>query len=341
MRVFSSTCAAIVGSVSLLACSDVPTRPFSDTTIRTLTVSGVSVSPTTFRANGGFDLGMVAIATSGAPILDDAVAVTVQLDSVAGRVPTGFAITRDATRVKGGTNKDTQAAILLDDSGSMSSSDPQKLRAQAAQLFWEALLPVRPGNQAALLDFGAGATTGTFSNTRLLQTWTNNGATLQAKLSSIVAANGTPLYESLLETVAWMNTTTTTAQNRVILLMTDGEPTSSARRVDAINAAKAAGITVHTVGLGDASDLDPSPSSAAVAAVREVAEQTGGVYSAATTANALSSIFQVLAAASSQGQLVGSFRITPVPASGSRVRGTVTVAAGGRTGTASFTFVAP
>ena len=264
----------------------------------------------------------------------------IRLDSVAGRAAFAFAISRDQTQVLAGANGNTKAAILLDDSGSMSGTDPQRMRAQAAQLFWEALLPVRAGNLAALLDFGAGATTD-FTDTRLLQTWTSSGAALQAKLTSVIASGSTPLYESLVETVTWMTSTTSQSDNRVILLLTDGQPNGTGGRPAAINAAQGAGITVHTVGLGPASDLDASSQSAAVAAVREVAEQTGGVYSVATTAAALTTIFKVLATASGKGQLLGTFKISPVPVTGTSVRGTVTVSSGGRSGVAMFSFLAP
>ncbi|MCC7053262.1 MAG: VWA domain-containing protein [Gemmatimonadaceae bacterium] len=340
MRLHAKACglAAAFSALSLAACSD-STGP-NTKPIQSLSVSGVRVNAADFATNGKFDLGLIATAADSSAILDPGVGVTVTLTSLSVGTVSAYTVTRDNTAVSNPQNADTRAAILLDDSGSMSSNDPTKLRASAAELFWKAVLPVRTGNRVALLDFGASATTG-FTSSRLLQDFTASDSALTAQKTRIVASGGTPLYESLLEVVNWMVANTTTSQNRVILLMSDGQPNSSARKADAITAAKNANITVHTVGLGPASDLSASSSAGAVAAVRDVAEQTDGVYAAATTADALAPIFNALARATSRGQLISTFRISPIPASGTRISGTVTVTAGGSTGTANWSFVAP
>ncbi|MCC7052481.1 MAG: VWA domain-containing protein [Gemmatimonadaceae bacterium] len=336
-----SLIAALAAALLAGGCSDRPTAPDGGLPpITSLSVSGVRVNSADFRTNGTFRLGLIATAADSVPILNTGVSVAVALTSLSSGDPAAFAVTRDNTTVSQPGSADMRAAILLDDSGSMSSNDPTEFRSSAAELFWAAVLPVRAGNQVALLDFGAGATA-PFTNSRLLQAFTADASLLATKLSAIGAFGGTPLYESLLETVDWMTTNTTASQNRVILLLTDGSPNSTTSRDAAIQAAVDASITVHTVGLGPASDQSPSVSTAALTAVREIADRTGGVYSAATTAPALEPIFAALARATSRGQLISTFRITPVPASGTRVSGTVTVGSGGTTGVASFSFVAP
>ena len=328
--------------LTLAACSERPTGPLTGAPIASLEVSGVRVTEVEFKASGRFELGLVATGTDGSAILHTNVGIAVTLDQPTGSGGLGssrYTIARDQTTASV-ANTEVRAAILIDDSGSMSDSDPNLLRAAAARLFWETLLPASTGNQVALLDFGPGSTTG-FRDTRLLQSWTGSAGSLVTALGVIGARGETPLYESVIETSKWISTTTTSDQKRMILLLTDGEPTGSATRLSAINAAKAAGVTIHGVGLGPASDKSTAATPAAVAAVREVAEQTGGVYAAATDAIALAPIFKILATVSSKGQLIGRFRISPVPPTGTNVRGTVSVTSGGLVETASFSFRAP
>jgi Mg-chelatase subunit ChlD len=216
------------------------------------------------------------------------------------------------------------------------------LRSAAAKLFWEAVLPVRTTNRVAFLDFGAGRTTG-FTESRLLVPFTSNAASLDSALLRVVASGGTPLYESLRESARWIDTTLSGANdNRVMLLLSDGQPNSRTNRDSALAIATRANITVHTVGLGPASDLATTGrDTSAIGAIREIADRTGGVYAAATDASALGPIFTNIARATSRGQLVTTFAISPVPASGTRVSGTVTVTSGGATQTANWTFIAP
>lgn len=327
----------------LSACSERPTGPANSAPIESLAISGVRINEADFRANGRFELGLVASDAEGAPILQTRVGIAATLEPTVGgggAGGAGYAVTHDQT-VAIMANSDVRAAILIDNSLSMTESDPRVVRADAAKLFWETMLPASTGNQVAILDYGVSFTTG-MRETRILQPWTNSASALSAVLPSIrVGPRGTPLYESVIETSTWISTTTSSDQNRVILLLTDGEPTGSATRLSAINAAKAAGVTIHGVGLGPASDKSAAAKPAAVAAVREVAEQTGGVYAAATDAIALAPIFKILATVSSRGQLIGRFRISPVPPTGTSVRGTVSVTAGGRAQSASFSFRAP
>jgi Ca-activated chloride channel homolog len=321
----------------------------SDPPIASLTVSGVSMNSDAFKANGDFSLGLLATDATGQSILSNRANVTATLTNVQqgiaayyapGQSAATYTLTTGSTLAQSPITNPTYAAILLDDSGSMSWNDPQRLRADAAKLFWEAVIPARSTNHVALLDFGAGSTTG-FTSTRLLQDWTRDQSELEDKLSMIVNAGGTPLYTSLRETSEWIEATTATATNRVMLLLSDGVPGDGSQRLSAIAAAQAANVTVHTVGLGEAADISSAANANAVATVREIAEQTGGVYSAATNAAALGPIFNTLATVSSQGQLVTAFNISPVPPTGALVSGTVSVTIGGQTQTANWSFIAP
>ena len=322
----------------LAACSD--STGSSLPPIQSLSVSGVKVNSVTFGNNGQFGLGLLATSDAGDAILSTAVRVSAQVTSVSGGSASTYTISTVGTASDNPQNGATQATILMDNSGSMSSSDPSKLRSAAAKLFWDAVLPVRATNRVAFLDFGAGGSAG-FSNTRMLVPFTSSAARLDSALARVAASGGTPLYESLRETARWIDTTAGSSDNRTMLLLSDGQPNSRINRDSAIAMATRANITVHTVGLGPASELAARPDTAAVSAIREIADRTGGVYAAATDASALGPIFTNIARASSRGQLVTTFAISPVPPSGTRVSGTVTVTSGGTSQTANWTFVAP
>jgi hypothetical protein len=323
----------------LAACDDGPTRPRGQK-IAALAVSGVRIDARTFPTTGRFELGLLATDGEGAPILSDKVTVTSVVTTLdpGGTLP---ALAFVETRVQEPGELPLAAAIDIDDSGSMSGSDPADLRAEAAKVFWEAVLGADPENQVAFFDFGHGASTG-FIESRMLAGWTKNRTELEAQLVNIESYGGTPLYESMLEVARWVDTTcSATHHNRVVLLLTDGYPNGMENRDAAIQAAVNSGIIFHTVGLGPASDLNPEHYDEAVAVVREIAEQTGGVYAAATDAAALAPIFQTLARVSSEGQIISAFTINPIPAPGTRVNGTVTVESGGATATATWSFVIP
>jgi Mg-chelatase subunit ChlD len=329
----------LVGTtVMLSACSD--STGSSTPPIQSLSVSGVRVTSATFGTNGQFGLGLVATSDAGDAILSTGVGISAQVTSLSVGSPATYTISTGQTSADNPRNAATQATILMDNSGSMSSNDPSRLRSAAAKLFWEAVLPVRTTNRVAFLDFGAGTTTG-FSSSRVLVPFTSSAARLDSALARVVASGGTPLYESLRETARWIDTATASGDNRVMLLLSDGQPNSNTSRDSALAMAVRANITVHTVGLGPASDLSASPLAAAVNAIREVADRSGGVYAAATSAAALGPIFSNIARASSRGQLLTTFTLRPVPASGTRVGGTVTVTSGGASQTASWSFVVP
>jgi len=295
----------------------------------------------TFASTGRFGLGLLATSVDGNAILSTGVRVSAQVTSLSVGSPAATTVSTVRTDADNPQNGATQATILMDNSGSMSSNDPSRLRSAAARLFWEAVLPVRATNRVAFLDFGAGSSPG-LPTSRLLVPFTSSAARLDSALARVVASGSTPLYESLRETARWIDSTAESGDNRVMLLLSDGQPNSRTNRDSAIAIAMRANITVHTVGLGPASDLATvGRDTVAIGAIREIADRTGGVYAAATGAAALGPIFTNIARASSRGQLVTTFAISPVPASGTRVGGTVTVTSGGTSQTATWTFVAP
>jgi Mg-chelatase subunit ChlD len=337
------TTLAVLATLVTVACTDSTSPATASRAPATVQVTGVSIAPDQFRATGTFAVGVLPLTADGTPALEG-VGVDGQLASVgSAETAAGFTLRKGEVRKKGPTGRAAiDAAILLDNSGSMSSNDPTRLRAVAAQLFWERLFAARASNRAALLDFGFAPTSG-FRDTRLLQGWTSVAAELASRLPSVQPGPaGTPLYGSMSETLRWMQATAAPAAGRVMLLLSDGQPTDPVGRVAALEAIRSSGTTVHAVGLGPASDASRSPDPAAVRAMQEVASVGGGVYAAATDAAALGAVFDVLARVSASGQLVAEFAVTPVPRPGTRVRGVIYVPRPPRApAVATWSFVAP
>lgn len=331
----------LVAAALTLAACDGSTDPVLPPVAK-VAISGVSVDPATFRSEGKFGLGIVATTAAGEVILDNRVEITPAITSTDDPAPGAtYSARLVAHQSQPAGTKPLAAALSIDNSGSMSTSDPQLLRTAAAKVFWDAVLETRESNVVALTDFGQGSTAG-FGSTRLLAGWGRDTTLLEERVATMRASGGTPLYESVTELLQWIDTTRTSASaERVLLVMTDGQPNSDFLRDDTADLANALGIRIHTVGLGDASDLGPRPNSAAVVRVRELAFETGGVYSAATNATALAEIFQTMARVTSAGQFLAELQVSPIPPSGTTVTGTVTVSSGGATETATWSLVVP
>jgi hypothetical protein len=236
------------------------------------------------------------------------------------------------------------AVVSLDNSSSLATNDPNRERATAAQLFYDYVLGQKPTNLVSLMDFSAQAPTAGFNYSRLLHDWTNSTSALDSVLPLIQAATvqGTPLFESLIETLQFINHKSSDNYDRSILLLTDGLPENRSKADSAIHLAQNYNIPVHTVGLGPASDVSGSSDSAAVAVVRQIAEQTGGVYASVTDASGLESVFQKLAVVVVQGRLQTVLKIgPPIPPSGTEVTIIVTVKINGRSTSSKYTFVVP
>ena len=208
-------------------------------------------------------------------LIEDAVAVSVDVQVV----------------LPGTTGGGITVPILLDSSGSMSWTDPNDLRKDAAKSFVDQL-----GNDdlSAVLDFGAGADSG-FSVTRLLQDITSDKDLLYAGIDQSVAWGGTPLYDSLCETLDWMIAGALT--NPSLLVLTDGEDTASytCTMQSVIDKAQLAEIPVFSVGLGTGIDFTE---------LQQLAGQTGGTFAAALDAEGLQTLFESMGVAVTKGRCI-------------------------------------
>jgi hypothetical protein len=292
-----------------------------------------------FEDNREFTLELVPTDAAGNSLINSAWTITSTFFRPQGT--TGQFLSQ---QVQVGDGKAFAAVIDIDESSSVGQSDPQRLRATASQIFWNTVLNDQ-SNQVALADFGVTTPTAPFRDTRLLQPLTADKAALDAKLPEIRVFNGTssPLYNSALEISRWLVANTDAATTkRAVVLMSDGLPNDQPEQRDSLlEEAKAAGVRLYTVGLGPASDRGGATDPAAVAVMRRLSNETGGLYAGAPTAEDLATVLQAFANSTQQGPLLARFKLDQRPPEGYTVGGVVKLAGSAGTVEAPWSFVAP
>ena len=173
---------------------------------------------------------------------------------------------------------------------SMSNNDRLRLRVDAGIQLVGLLRPI---DQAAIMDFGAGVHAG-FRASRLLQDFTSDKMLLNQAIDRIVAAGGTPLYDSLLDALALFQATP--QANPGIVVLTDGEDTASRNGPgDVIAQAQLQNIPIYTTGLGRNIDFT---------ILQNIARDTGGTFAEVVDADALVDIFQAIGVGIVDGRVV-------------------------------------
>jgi len=137
-----------------------------------------------------------------------------------------------------------QGVVVFDSSGSMSTNDPNATgRLAGGQAIVDTL---RPQDEFAILDFGAGRDT-QFRASRLLQDFTSDHDSLKAALSSLTESGDTPLYSSLLDALDLLKEKAGTSGTIVVL--TDGQASDSGLTT-VIDQANAQNVHIYALGLG-------------------------------------------------------------------------------------------
>jgi Ca-activated chloride channel family protein len=191
-----------------------------------------------------------------------------------------------------------RAAVMLtvDVSGSMAATDVQPSRIEAARQAARTLIEQLPGQaRVGLISFNAQA--------NVVAPLTSDHQAVEDALQGLRPGGGTAIGDALQLSVQQL------VQNggsgspgrrppQMIVLLTDGSSNTGIPPADAAAQAKAAGIPVETVGIGQRGQqtfvggrlIDGVDETA----LQEISGQTGGQYSYAAEANALQSVFGVL-----------------------------------------------
>jgi len=358
------------------ACSVPPTEDPS--AIDSVTTIGVALSADSFCTSGDFSVILQPRNSAGQVVISDQLQVAchgarVGQDTIACTI-------QDVTCTEGsdGTGQRTVALVILDDSGSMASSDPEKQRRDACADFVASL---GPEDVVAIGDYGPSASTGSVdkgtAKLRVLQDFTGDKALAMAACQLTKNSGGTPLYEAVQEGVDQMlvEAKKTYGDSQYsMLLLSDGKPSSDTHRQDALDAAQRESVPIYTVGLGPASEgamsetfqacetdaacgsegaCLPSASGSdkscflpdfdpeAVKVLQELANETSAAYAAASNPSALEHLFKNVSSAVREGKCTARARLELKEALGigNIVRGTLTV--GGAGAEAKYEFSVP
>jgi len=167
--------------------------------------------------------------------------------------------------------------LVVDISGSMDKNGKLAAAKEAAKQY---VSQMRPGDQAGLMTYD--------TKTYYVQPITTDTAALTTAIDGLVTGGDTAMYNALVE--AETNLAAVNGRKSIIVL-TDGlDNKSQSTTDDVIAGISQTGLTISTIGFGDATSkgqvgLDE-------AGLKSLAEKTGGLYGYADDAEALSAIFQ-------------------------------------------------
>jgi hypothetical protein len=337
-----AVCLAFGAAACTVAPTDQPGE--ANAQVESLLVIGTSVDEDLYTRG---ELGLTFVpkdAKNGAVLAND-LKVDVRIID-----PPGLSVRLAATQCtpKASAGQPLAVGVVLDDSGSMSSSDPQRRRKDATVAFLNGL---RPGDAVLLTDYGH--TSDKLRDLACLQKggsnascapaqaagFTEDRGLLVAAAEKIAPSGGTPLYEACAAMVPLV--AGAAGKRQAMLLLSDGKPNSSSVKAKCVDAAKGAQLPIFTVGLGPAAQGDPKADPKAVDVLQELSKVTGGAYASADDPAQLTALFSNMGLALTQGScrseatLVEFATLQP----GTRIKGEVTVGTKGARGT--FELVTP
>jgi hypothetical protein len=301
-----------------------------------LSLVGVMPSPG-YADPAAADYGKFFVAIGGENKNGEFVAPVVNLLEV--RDETGEPLVIEKGEEKQGTNKGSMF-LLVDESSSLLDTDPEEQRKDAVALLARKLGKCASGWRMSLHGFNG-------ASVREIVPWTDDLGAIEAAAVDLTANGSTNLYDAVIDSVPAVGSDVSSSFNgggnnvgEALVVISDGADTASSRSRDEMTDTAASGGTpVHTIGLGPASDQDPSIDPNLVGVLREVSDVSGGVYGAASDAADLPRIADAIAQAHCGGYTVLVVEDDSPSESGSLVDGEVGVT---ETDVAvPFTFVAP
>jgi VWFA-related protein len=167
--------------------------------------------------------------------------------------------------------------LVLDISGSMEKGNKFAAAKEAAKTY---VSQMRPGDQAGLITFD--------SQVHHVQPVTTDVALLIQKIDQLKTGSDTAMYNALIEAEKELQGV---QGRKAIIVLTDGlDNQSQSSADDVITAIGPSGMTISTIGFGDASTA--SQAGLDEASLRGLAEKSGGLYSYAADSESLSALYQ-------------------------------------------------
>ncbi|MDI6710964.1 MAG: VWA domain-containing protein [Bacillota bacterium] len=175
-------------------------------------------------------------------------------------------------------------ALVIDCSGSMTWNDPDGKRKEAAKQFIDM---AQEGDRIAVVGFTSNAYI--FAGLREIQT-SEDRVALKGAVDRVYSSGGTDIGEGLITGLDELNQDLATDVRKGIILLTDGVSAYSNEHL----LCRDAGVAVFTISLG----YDTNP-----ALLQRIADETGGKYYSAPSADVLQSIYNELSQALAGGDL--------------------------------------
>jgi hypothetical protein len=207
-------------------------------------------------------------------------------------------------------------------------TDPERIRVEAVKQLADELGRCG-GWQMSLVEFGRDQYPGRVTN-EVLADWTTESEEVVVAADELTSGWSTPLWDAVVEGVDQLDvahTATWTDKDhagRGLVIISDGVDTASRRAFDdAVEAARAISLPVHTIGFGPASDSDEDADDAAVEGLRRLAEATGGTYGYVSSVDELPALTTAVAAAMCGGYTTIDGHYDSPPPSGTPVAGFV------------------
>jgi VWFA-related protein len=182
--------------------------------------------------------------------------------------------------VRGGGEGQAQpltTMLVLDISGSMEKNNKFAAAKEAAKTY---VSQMRPGDQAGLITFD--------TQVRYVQPVTTDIAALTQTIDGLRTGSDTAMFNALVEAEKALEGI---SGRKAIIVLTDGlDNQSHSTADDVIAAIGPSGLTISTIGFGDASTA--SQAGLDEGALKSLAEKSGGLYSYAADSESLSALYQ-------------------------------------------------
>ncbi len=167
--------------------------------------------------------------------------------------------------------------LVIDISGSMDKNNKLTAAKDAAKAY---VNQMRAGDQAGLMAFD--------TKTYYVQPVTTDTAALTSAIDGLKTGGDTAMFDALVEAEKALSSV---PGRKAIIVLADGLDNHSQNTVDSvIEQIGPSGLTISTVGFGDASTA--SQSGLDEAALKSLAESSGGLYSFASDSESLSALYQ-------------------------------------------------
>ena len=167
--------------------------------------------------------------------------------------------------------------LVMDISGSMDKNDKLAAAKEAAKSY---VSQMQSGDQAGLIAYDTQVYT--------IQPLTADIAALNSAIDGLQTGSDTAMYNALVEAEKALEGV---SGRKTIIVLTDGLDNKSQSTVDDVTAGIGeSGLTISAIGFGDVSTVGQTGLNEA--ALKSLAEKTGGIYGFATDSDALKGLYQ-------------------------------------------------